>query len=208
MKKSHIQFELKRKNVDEQGVFDGYGSVFGIKDYGDDIVLPGAFADSLKERMPAMLWQHKQSEPIGVYTSVSEDEHGLALTGMLALKTVRGSEAYELMKIGAITGLSIGYTAEDWTIDQDYVRTIKKAKLWEVSPVTFPMNDSARINGVKSLESIMSLSDAEERLRDAGFSRADAKAFISKVKSCNQRDADSVDLDGVKNALLNAGLFK
>jgi hypothetical protein len=54
----------------------------------------------------------------------------------------------------------------------------------------------------------MSLSDAEERLRDAGFSRAEAKAFISKVKSCNQRDADSGDLDGVKNALLNSGLFK
>lgn len=206
------QIELKESNLDESGFFTGYGSVFGVKDFGGDVVERGAFSGSLsdlsaKGRFPAMLWQHNHDMPVGAYTKMVEDDNGLLLEGRLALKTRAGSEAYEFIKMGAISGLSIGYTVQERQF-KDGVRHLKQLSLFEVSLVTIPMNDSARINGVKSLESIMSLSDAEERLRDAGFSRAEAKAFISKVKSCNQRDADSVDLDGVKNALLNSGLFK
>jgi HK97 family phage prohead protease len=135
-----------------------------------------------------MLWQHRQAEPIGVYTHMEEDSVGLKVRGQLAMKTVRGAEAFELMKMGALNGLSIGYrvrTSADESWDRETgVRTIKKAKLYEVSPVTFPMNDASRISSVKSIEEFESLAEVERHLRDAGgFSRSEATALVSRIKS-------------------------
>ena len=180
-------FELKAA---EDGTFEGYGSVFSIEDRGGDIVMPGAFTESLAAtkaagRMPALLWQHAQREPIGVYTDMTEDAVGLRVKGRLALKTQRGAEAFELMKMGALTGLSIGYIVRDDSWDRvTGTRTIKKADLIEVSPVTFPMNDAARVTAVKAIEDLGSLSEIERHLRDAGgFSRSEATALVSRIKS-------------------------
>lgn len=187
-------FEIKE--VTASGTFAGYGSVYGVVDQGDDIVQPGAFADSLNEwnskgRMPALLWQHKSGEPIGAYTAMREDANGLYVEGKLALKTQRGAEAYELMQMKAISGLSIGFMTREDSYDQKTgIRTIKKGDLWEVSLVTFPMNDSARVAVVKSIEEIESLSSAERYLRDSGgLSRAQAVAFVSRIKSLAQSES-------------------
>lgn len=184
-----LDFDCEWKAADT-GTFTGYGSIFNITDKGGDIVAPGAFAETLTQqkasgRLPAMLWQHRQAEPIGVYTSMEEDAVGLKVTGQLALKTSRGAEAYELMKMGAISGLSIGYRVRDDSWDRvTGVRTIKKADLVELSVVTLPMNDSARIATVKTIEELETLSDIERHLRDAcGFSRSEATALVSRVKS-------------------------
>lgn len=196
--KSHIDCRLEIKSVTEEGVFSGYGSVYGMVDDGCDIVAAGAFTDSLKDwkskgRMPALLWQHDPGQPIGVYTKITEDDHGLFVEGQLALKTQRGLEAYELMKMKAISGLSIGFMCRDDSFDQKTgVRTIKQADLWEVSLVTFPMNDEARVDSVKSLDSIIDFKSAEAFLRDAGgFSRSEATAIVARLKSLIQREADS-----------------
>lgn len=184
-----LDFNCEWKAADT-GTFTGYGSIFNITDKGGDIVAPGAFAETLAQqkssgRLPAMLWQHRQAEPIGVYTSMEEDSVGLKVTGQLALKTSRGAEAYELMKMGAISGLSIGYRVRDDSWDRvTGVRTIKKADLVELSVVTIPMNDSARIATVKTIEELETISDIERHLRDAcGFSRSEATALVSRVKS-------------------------
>ena len=184
-----LDFECEWKAADT-GTFTGYGSIFNITDKGGDIVAPGAFAETLAQqkaagRLPAMLWQHRQAEPIGVYTSMEEDSVGLKVTGQLALKTARGAEAYELMKMGAISGLSIGYRVRDDSWDRvTSVRTIKKADLVELSVVTLPMNDSARIATVKAIEDLETLSDIERHLREScGFSRSEATALVSRVKS-------------------------
>ena len=143
----HLDKPFEIKDVSASGTFAGYGSVYGNVDQGDDIVAPGAFADSLKShsakgRLPALLWQHKQSEPIGTFTAMREDDHGLYVEGKLALKTQRGAEAYELMKMGALTGLSIGYQTRTESFDKvTGINTLQKLDLWEVSPVTFPAND-------------------------------------------------------------------
>lgn len=203
LKKLDFGFEIKA--VEEDGTFQGYGSVFGVKDSYDEIVDRGAFADSLeshksKGTMPALLWQHRAGEPIGVYTEMGEDDIGLKLAGKLALKTSRGAEAYELMKMGAISGLSIGFVTREDSYDRvTGIRTLKRVDLWEVSPVTFPANDSARIQGVKSIEVLESLRDCEIHLRDAcGMTRTEARAFISRVKNLGQRDADG---DGMENLI-------
>jgi hypothetical protein len=203
-------FELKASK--EDGTFEGYGSVFSITDSGGDIVAPGAFAESLAAqkaagRLPAMLWQHRPSEPIGVYTGMEEDSIGLKVSGKLALKTARGAEAYELMKMGALSGMSIGYRTRDDSYDRvTGVRTLKKVDLVELSLVTFPMNDASRVSSVKSeIETIENLRDAERFLRDSGMSRAEAVAFIGRVKSLGQSDSDGDEMQQIAEALKRRG---
>lgn len=184
--------ELK---ADEKGVIEGYGSVFGNTDSYGDIVAPGAFSRTLASaeksgQMPAMLWQHNPDEPIGVWTSMKEDKRGLFVTGQLA-DTQRGREALTLTKMGALTGLSIGYSTVKFEYDQAKdVRTLTDVDLWEVSPVTFPANDKARISAVKAA-SEMSEREIEEILRDSGFSRKEAQAFIAEgFRALRRRDSD------------------
>jgi HK97 family phage prohead protease len=143
-------FELKKLSA--EGQFSGYGSVFGVEDSYMDIVMPGAFAESLKARKPAMLWQHNPDQPIGVWTEAREDKTGLYLEGQLAMKTQAGAEAYELMKMGALDGLSIGFSTKVAEYDdKTSIRRLLQVKLWEVSPVTFPANEEARIENVKAV---------------------------------------------------------
>jgi len=202
-----LDFPFELKALEKDGTFSGYGSVFGNLDSYDEIVAPGAFADSLAEqkskgRMPAMLWQHRSAEPLGVYTSVTEDQIGLKTEGQLALGTVRGAEAYTLLKMGALSGLSIGYQVREDSFDRvTGINTLKKVDLWEVSLVTFPANDAARVQGVKSIEAIVTLRDAEKCLRDAGLSRREAVAFIAMVKGLSQSDSDEGDMQQIAEAL-------
>ena len=184
-----LDVPFKIKAVSEDGLFSGYGSVFGVIDSYKEVVAPGAFAESLSQRTPALLWQHRSGEPIGVYSALREDQTGLYVEGKLALKTARGAEAYELLKMGAISGLSIGFVTLDDSYDRvTGIRTLKKVDLWEVSLVTFPANDAARVSGVKSIDTIESLADAEAFLREAGgLSRREATALVSRIKSLRGR---------------------
>ncbi len=175
-KQLRIAAEIK---ATAEGVIEGYGSVFGNTDSYGDIVVAGAFAETLKsDRAPAMLWQHNPDEPIGVWTEVREDKRGLVVKGQLALGTQRGREALELIRMGALSGLSIGYSTVRSSYDeQSGIRSLLELDLWEVSPVTFPANDAARITSAKS-ESIKTVRDFERALRDdLGFSRNAAAAI-------------------------------
>lgn len=192
-------YVLQLKAVGEDGTVEGYGSIFGVRDSYDDVIAPGAYAVSLAAHlaegtMPAMLWQHDATAPIGVWTEMVEDSKGLRIKGKLALDTVKGAEAYALLKMGALSGLSIGFIAKQWAYDRDTdVRTLTEVELWEVSLVTFPANDKARITGVKAADvaGIKTIRQAEQALRDAGFSADAAKALIAEVKriALDERDA-------------------
>jgi uncharacterized protein len=195
MLRDHLDIPFQIKAVSEGGVFSGYGSVFNVVDSYKEVVVPGAFAESLGNKMPSLLWQHRSGEPVGVYTSVREDNVGLHVEGKLALKTVRGAEAYELLKMGAITGLSIGFVTREDSYDKvTGIRTLRKLDLWEVSLVTFPANDAARVSAVKSIDTLNSLADAESYLREAGgLSRREAMALVSRIKTLHGR-SDSDEL--------------
>lgn len=182
-------FELKKASND--GEFSGYGSVFGVEDSYKDVVLPGAFKDSLsawgqKNKLPKMLWQHRSDSPIGVYTKMYEDDHGLFMEGKLITEVTQGKEALALMKAGALDSFSIGYSLKEWTtVKQDdggVIYQLSKLDLWEVSLVTFPANDQALLAEVKAvLESgnLPTEREFELLLRDAGFSATNAKAIIA-----------------------------
>lgn len=160
------------KADDEARTIEGFGSIFGNVDSYGDIVMPGAFANSLKTFKPAMLWQHRSDQPIGVWDEAEETKKGLRLKGRI-LDTSLGNDAYKLAKAGAISGLSIGYS----TINSEHdpkknVRKLTEVKLHEVSFVTFPANDKATITQVKSRPE--TIRQFEEFLREAGFSQKDA----------------------------------
>ena len=135
------------------GAFEGYASVFGREDQGRDVVMPGAFRRALARRGAAgirMLWHHDPREPIGVWTAIAEDARGLLARGRLVLEVGRGREALALIRAGAVDGLSIGFrTVRSRTDARTGVRQLLELDLWEISLVTFPMNDAARISEAK-----------------------------------------------------------
>lgn len=188
MKIERKGIELKLRNSTEAGTFEGLGSVFGNEDHGGDIVMPGAFKESLKLRKPKMLLQHGFDMatgliPIGRWDDVKETDEGLALKGALFIETDPVRLAYRAMKEGELDGLSIGYRPleYEWDRDRDGVRLLKKVDLLEVSIVTFPMNELATVESVKSLNvEEMTVGDVERVLREAGFSRMQAKALLAK----------------------------
>jgi uncharacterized protein len=161
--------------ADDTGEVEGYGSVFGGLDSYGDTIEPGAFAASIAKRKPKMLWQHRMDKPIGVWDDVSEDGKGLRLKGRIA-DTELGREARQLIKMGAMDGLPIGYrTIRDEMRGNN--RVLKEVDLWEVSFVTIPADAAATVTGVKS---IATERDCEDALREMGFSRREAKAFIAR----------------------------
>ena len=138
---------------DATGEFEGYGSTFlGEPDSVGDIVMPGAYADSLKEHaargsMPKMFWQHDPHQPIGKWLDAKEDDKGLVMRGRLNMGVQRGKEAYELLKAGDIDGLSIGYHIRKHTEDKDRgVWLLEKVDLFEVSVVSIGANRNATID--------------------------------------------------------------
>lgn len=176
---------------DQAGLVTGYGSVFGKVDRGGDVVVKGAFRQSLREwreRKAAvpMLWDHDPKEPIGVWTEISEDDTGLKLKGELVLDVPRAQQVRALMMRGAVSGTSIGYKTRDHAIDRaSGARLLKNVDLWEVSIVTFPMLPDAQA----SVKGAFDPNALERELRDeAKLSHREAKAAVSVFRKMVLRD--------------------
>lgn len=195
-------FKFAIKSISEDGKFAGYGSVFDVIDQGDDVVIKGAFTETLKEleasgqKLP-VLWQHKSDSPIGVYDVIREDEKGLYVEGRLLVNDVQlAKEAYALMAAGAVTGLSIGYGTQRYEIDTETnIRKLIELSLWEISVVTFPMNEDARVESVKNLIHNGGLpetvTDFEKFLRNEGFSSKNAKIIARQgIKGLIHRNGE------------------
>lgn len=201
---------LDVKAVGDEGEIEGYGAVFGNIDSYGDIIEPGAFRDTLAVRKPKMLWQHNMAEPIGAWDEYREDARGLYIKGRIAIKTMRGRDAHELVKMGGIDGLSIGYVTKDYDMDGNN-RRLKSVDLYETSLVTMPANTAALVTNVKNAD----VRDIETAFRQMGFTRTEAKAMASaawKRRDDVLREADAIipeddqrEVDELK-ALLNATL--
>jgi len=191
LKVRDFSLSIKSDDVADDGTFEGYGSVFGgdPDSYGE-VVAKGAFVESLaelksKNRIVPVLWQHRSSEPIGVYDFLQEDSHGLKVKGRLLKDDVaQAREAHALLKAGAVTGLSIGYWVRQASYDEKTgIRTLIKLDLVEVSLVTFPAKDDARVEAVKfKLErgQLPTKPEFEKALREAfPFSKSQATAIAS-----------------------------
>ncbi len=148
-------FSFELESADEStGEFSGYAAVFGNRDSGNDIIERGAFAKTIVEdfhRIKILALHNDSWLPVGKPIELREDDRGLFIRGKIS-DTTLGRDIRTLLKDGVLSELSIGYDAIEFDYDskQD-TRHLREIKLWEVSIVTWAMNDQARIEEVKSL---------------------------------------------------------
>ena len=211
-----VAFELKNLDDDGEGVFEGYASTFGGNPDGhNEVIDKGAFTKTLRTRGPKvkggpnvlLLWQHDIASPIGVILELREDDIGLYIKAKLTLAVQKAMEARALMLDKAIDSMSIGFRIVESTYNSETgILTIHEIRLYEISLVSLPANESAVVTGVKSVR------DWEKTLRDAGLSRNDAKVGAKALTEVlDLRDAGTVDKAGfwdspeVRDALKRSG---
>ena len=178
-----ITVATEYKSLGDAGDFEGYASVFNNVDLGGDVVEKGAFKEMslTKDGMIRVLNNHNTRDPLGK-AFVVEDDHGLQFKGRLLLELPSARSVYALMKSGITDGMSIGYDilSGGAEITKAGVRKLTALKLWEISAVTFGMNQLARIDSVKAAGDITTIREFEAFLRDeGGFSAGQAKALAS-----------------------------
>lgn len=211
-------FEIK---TDGQGLVEGIASSFnGIDSYGDTVV-PGAFTNTLLEHklagtMPVMLWAHRASEPIGKWTHAIEAPRGLVVHGQLNLRTDRGAQAFEHLRGGDLSGLSVGYDVpKDGSEMRGPLRVLKALRLHEVYVVSLPADAGARISNVKERRPVELLAgddmpetrrEFERMLLSLGFTKARATAIATKGWQVEPQDDEvnipPAELQAVAGALL------
>lgn len=194
-----LSFEAK---ATPQGVIEGLAAVFGgdPDSYGDTID-PGAFRATLDRHKaeggaPALLWSHDPARVVGRWLTMRETPEGLAATGALNLKTDAGREAFEHVRAGDLSGLSIGYRATK-TRRNGAARALVEVELAEVSLVAIPANRRARIREVKGDPLLLKdRAHLRDLLRDAGLSRAAADKIASAgwAALANPEDTKAADL--------------
>ena len=152
--------------IEADGRFSGYASVFGKVDAGGDVVMPGAFAKSLIKRRDRirLLFQHDPKEPVGTWDSIGEDSHGLFVTGRLVPGVPRADALKRLIADGALDGLSIGFRTVRATRENGQ-RKLWQIDLFEISIVTFPMMEDARI-APSSLSTGAAIAAATDTIRN------------------------------------------
>lgn len=212
MQTKDFQFKVEAFD-DEAGTFEGFLSVYNLVDYGNDLVEPGAFEKTIKEKPTVpMLWQHDEKQPIGLL-ELQDNPKGLWVKGKFLLEIDKAREAYALVKAGVIRGLSIGYRAvQKQTVKG--VRHLKEVMLFEGSVVTFPMNAAAQIATVKAMldgeRKADFLAELEEiRLRTLGWMMMDAlhsalydNLFDSEMDAAGKLEASGASIDQFRAAYM------
>ncbi len=201
-----LECEYKEMETEDDGSFEGYASVFNNKDLGNDVIRQGAFTKSISGRKASsikLLYQHKTDEPIGVIDSLEEDKRGLKISGRLAMGTQKGREVFELMKMGALDSMSIGYRLQPDGYkydDKNKRRVIKEVDLMEVSMVTFPMNPKAKVTKVKLAE--MDAREIEAYLRDVGVMSTAVAKQTANILYKSYQSEDSLEMvDSIKQLI-------
>lgn len=179
-------FEVKStQEVENNFTFEGYASTFNNIDYGDDMVIRGAFADSLaRNSQVPILWQHQMSEPVGVSIQLYEDEKGLFIKGNLPKDdTLVSGRIIPQMKVGSIKEMSIGFFTKDSEMLKNGIRALKQIELFEVSLVTKAMNSQALVSGFKSFAGTTRLPLAP---RDRDWDSTEAERRIREYTKSNE----------------------
>ncbi len=168
MKTQNLGLQIKSLSIEEeQGIIEAYANVKWFKDKASDVSIDGAFIKSVEHcqstgKFPKLLLQHDYKQVCGVWLEMNEDEKGLRVKGKLALNTTIGKETYELIKMGALDSLSIGYVVKKERYDpQTKTNFLEEVDIKEISIVTFPCNEESIIDTVKTDE--LEQSDSNEK---------------------------------------------
>lgn len=113
---------------------------------------PGAFADADPTQVPLLAVHDREQLPVGRALSLTDGPAGLDAE-LRVSETRLGDEVLTLVRDGAATGLSVGFTPiEDaWNATRSRVERIR-AKLVEISITAFPAYQDARILAVRHEE--------------------------------------------------------
>jgi HK97 family phage prohead protease len=141
------------KELDTEKRFvSGYLSVFDVEDSDKDIILAGAFVESIRQnfRRIKFLREHDYQKPIGRFLTLKEDSYGLFFEAQLN-KTREGLDALALYENGELFEHSIGFIPIDYEVMQETKGIIfKKVKLIEGSAVLWAANERAVLMELKS----------------------------------------------------------
>lgn len=199
-----IECKEETRNGVRIGIVAGYIATWDV-DLGSfgvrDRFLKGAFAESIQEhkdrddRQIRMLFRH--GEIIGGFPidTVKEDNIGLFGIGEVNLAVPEGATAFSLAKQGVLVDFSIGFRiveSETETTDDEIIRIISKARIFEGSIVPEPMNPEAKITEVKTINvdevtGLTDLKSLEKLLRSSGFSK---NAAVALIKAATDFKAD------------------
>jgi hypothetical protein len=199
--KSYTEYcPLEAKAIAEDGTFEGYASTFNNVDLQGDMVMPAAFATTLKKhsgKVPVFM-AHRSDMPVGFGMEAREDAKGLWVKGQFTLGSDGGRNAratvLHAIELNHKPGLSIGYRllkdGAEWD-ESTGVRKLKAIDLLEYSIALVPANPKARITAAKSITD-WSIREFEEHLRDVGFSKEAARTIASRgFAALDRREADA-----------------
>jgi len=202
MNQKHFTGSLELKAIDDTGMFEGYASVFGVQDSDGDVIMKGAFKNTIAKaketgRMPKMLLQHDIRNLVGKYTDIQEDDNGLFVKGRVIMETQQGRETFALLKEGILDAMSVGFNIPPGGASGMRGLMIEEVDLMEISLVTFGANPQALITSVKCIK------DFERLLRDAGYSRKEATAIASHgyKAASDQSDSEAEALEATRTLL-------
>lgn len=113
----------------------------------------GAFADSLQKDDQRFLWSHDTSKVLGRTKNntlkLYEDSIGLRFELDLP-DTTLGDDTFKSIKRGDVDGVSFGFSMINEDIEEPdddlMLRTVTKAKLFEVSAVAFPAYPDSQVS--------------------------------------------------------------
>ncbi len=195
------QFKFDAKT----GEFEGYASVFGGVDSYGDTVHPGAFKETLENRdRPVRLrWNH-YGPIIGKYVDIKEDDYGLYVKGQLTPGHSVASDVLASLKHGAIDGLSIGYIIESYRENSSGGLDLFRVKLVEISIVEDAADLAAKITSIKSIKDATSLKQVEAIIRSKGFTRDEATALVSQIRSVSHGEREREEGHGEREHSENA----
>jgi HK97 family phage prohead protease len=208
---ARLALTIKVKSFDgASGTFTGYLSTFGNEDLVRDVVEAGAFTKTLADAeakraadgspyLFPILWQHNPTEPIGGFTTMTEDEHGLYVEGALDMDIEQGRRAFSGLSKGYIRSLSIGYDVirERWA---KALRYLVEIRLWEGSVVTIPANPAATVGDVKGRSS-MTRTRRQRHAKPVEGQATKARDFLTVFATEAEAEDLLEDLDDLGEAL-------
>jgi len=158
-----------------EGQFKALVSVFNNVDSMGDVVLPGAFSETLdtwdKSGDPIpVIWSHDWTNPyahIGQVVKAEETDDGLEIVGQLDLESDFARQVYALMKARRVKQFSFAYDVEDGGFGERKaddagddeaaddpppieVYELRKLALYEVGPCLVGVNQSTELRDVKA----------------------------------------------------------
>lgn len=202
------------------GYFEGLASVNGNIDSHGDMLMPGAFTESLAERkatgrrLPKMYFNHSafiggSRTPIGRWDEMTETGQGLEVKGhLIGMDHPDIKQVFDLMMDGEADGLSIAFLprpggAISAKKGEGPRRYLKSVDLFAVDVVCDPSNPLARVHSLKSaLAGAVDMPAALEAL-----SQAMSKVRSAIASGVNTKQADLLaSLDAVQEAQIAAHL--